>query len=130
FSIGTYHTMEFIKDNDHWVITKEWYGDPFGGYLELDDEDKVKDIINSGLEPDLTDLNERRIGTVAYANKHSGVAMPPDYSFQYNDEYRNYNGHGGDCTNFSSQVLFEGGDLPKNGTWNYNKGDATPAWVR
>lgn len=130
FRIGSYHNMEFVKENGNWVINKEWYGDPFGGYLQLDDVDRVKDIISSGVVPEYSEINERRVGAIEYANKHSGVAMPPDYSFHYNNEYRNYNGHGGDCTNFASQVLFEGGDFPKNGTWNYKDGEATVAWVR
>lgn len=130
FNIGTYHTMEFMKQEGNWIITKEWYGDPFGGYLEFDDVGQAKDIISSGIQPDLSNLNERRMGAVAYANQHSGVAMPPDYSFHYNNAYRNYNGHGGDCTNFASQVLYEGGDFPKNGSWNYDSNGATAAWVR
>ena len=129
FNIGTYHSMEFTKVGDKWLVSKEWYGDPFGGFLQLDDLDKVKETIRSGSPPDLSDLNERRIGAVEYANKYSGVAMPPDYSFHYNNEYRNYNGHGGDCTNFASQVLYEGGGFPKNTSWNYNSGGSTAAWV-
>lgn len=129
FNIGTYHSMEFTKIGNKWLVSKEWYGDPFGGFLQLDDLDKVKEIIRSGSPPDLSDLNERRIGAVEYAKKYSGVAMPPDYSFHYNNEYRNYNGHGGDCTNFASQILYEGGNFPKNGSWNYNSGGATAAWV-
>ena len=129
FRIGSYHTMEFIKKDGNWLVTKEWYGDPFGAFLQIDDLAKVQDIISSGVKPDLSDLNERRLGAVDYANKHSGVARPPEYSFHYNNEYRNYNGHGGDCTNFASQVLYEGGDMPKNGSWNYNSGGATAAWV-
>lgn len=129
FNIGTYHSMEFVKKDDKWLVAKEWYGDPFGGFLQIDDLEKVQDIISSAVKPDLTDLNKRRIGAVEYANKHSGVAFPPDYSFHYNNDYRNYNGHGGDCTNFASQVLYEGGEFTKNSAWNYKSGGATAAWV-
>ena len=51
-------------------------------------------------------------------------------NFKYNKKYTDYNGIGGDCTNFASQVLGdkEGGDLKHDGTWlfNYSKfGNAT-----
>lgn len=130
FNIGTYHTMQFMKDGDNWLVTKEWYGDPFGGYLHIDDLSKVQKTIGSGVKPDLSNLNARRVAAVDYANKYSGVAMPPDFSFHYNKQYRNYNGHGGDCTNFVSQVLYEGGGFSKGGSWNYKEGEATAAWVR
>ena len=46
----------------------------------------------------------------------------------YNKKYKNYNGLGGDCANFASQVLYEGGKFKKTGSWNYEK-DGSRAWV-
>ena len=34
--------------------------------------------------------------------------------FKYNKKYRDYNPQGGDCANFASQILFEGGKFKKN----------------
>jgi hypothetical protein len=130
FRIGTYHSLELIKDKD-WIITKEWYSDPFSDSLDIDnlDMENVKDIIASSEKRDLSNLNERRLAALEYADKHCGVARPPDFSFHYNDKYTNYNSLGGDCTNFASQMLFEGGGFTKTGTWNYSQGVGSSAWI-
>ncbi|CAG8480910.1 10509_t:CDS:2 [Ambispora gerdemannii] len=47
-------------------------------------------------------------------------ALAADYAGQYcqnpNPEYHNYDGEGGDCTNFASQVLYAGG-IPTDSVW-------------
>ncbi|WFA10114.1 amidase domain-containing protein [Tissierella sp. Yu-01] len=131
FGLGTYHTLDLIKDNNGWVITKEWYSDPCRDSLNLEslNLEFVKDIIKAGKPKNLSNLNENRKVAIDYADEHCGVARPPNYSFQYNNEYKNYNSIGGDCTNFASQVLHEGGGLSKTSTWNYEGGNGTKAWV-
>lgn len=58
-----------------------------------------------------------------------GAATEEKYGFKYNKKYRDYNSQGGDCANFASQILFEGGKFRKNSIWNYDGGGASAAWV-
>lgn len=52
-----------------------------------------------------------REGAVAYADKYCGVAWGCGNEHRYNPRFRDYNGVGGDCTNYVSQVLRDGGGL-------------------
>lgn len=130
FRIGTYHSLDLMPKDDKLVITKEWYTDPFADSLHLDElkSEEIKKIISSGEYKDLSSLNERRIKAVKYADEFCGAASLPKYGFQYNPKYRNYNSLGGDCTNYASQIMYEGG-FKKNGTWNYRDGSGSKAWV-
>ncbi|AKL94275.1 hypothetical protein CACET_c07650 [Clostridium aceticum] len=131
FRIGTYHTLDLMPNEEGWRITREWYTDPFADSLDLDEikSQEIKQEILSGESKDLSDLNERRINAVAYADEYCGAASLPEHGFQYNPKYRNYNPQGGDCANFASQMLHEGGNFRKNSTWNYERGAGSKAWV-
>lgn len=48
-----------------------------------------------------------------------------EYALNYNSNYSDYNGRGGDCTNFVSQCLLAGG-IPTDGTWYKDSN----AWIR
>lgn len=130
FRIGTYHSLDLMPKDNQLLITKEWYTDPFADSLHLDElkSEEIKNIISSGEYKDLSLLNERRLKAVKYADEFCGAASLPEYEFQYNSKYRNYNSLGGDCTNYVSQIMFEGG-FKKNGTWNYRDGSGSKAWV-
>lgn len=131
FRIGSYHSLDLMENKDECVITREWYTDPFADSLHLDEikNEEIKEIILSGKSKDLLNLNERRKDAVEYADKYSGAANLPEYGFQYNTNYRDYNNEGGDCTNFASQVIHEGGNFDKDYTWSYKKGAGSKAWV-
>ncbi|WP_428832812.1 amidase domain-containing protein [Natroniella acetigena] len=131
FRIGTYHSLDLMPRDERWVITREWYKDPFADSLELDQvkNQEIKDLILAGEPKDLSELNQRRREAVDYVERYSGAASLPEYEFQYNPEYRNYNPLGGDCANFASQMLHEGGGFPKDGTWRYERGAGSRAWV-
>ena len=128
--IGTYHNMQLVNKDGIWVITKEWYKDPFGDSLNLDNikADAIKEHILAQNPRDFSDLNARRIASVAYANEYCGAASDIN-QFKYNKKYRDYNPQGGDCANFASQILFEGGKFKKNSAWNYDGRGATGAWL-
>lgn len=129
--IGTFHYLQLKHKDDEWVITKEWYTDPFADSLSLENikVDSIKDFINKQKERDFTSIDERRKNAIDYAFKYCGSASKGENDYKYNKEYKNFNPEGGDCANFASQILFEGGKFKKNGAWNYNKGDATAAWI-
>lgn len=130
FRIGTYHYLNVkIKDNKY-VITKEWYTDPFADSLNLENiksEDIKKHIASSeAIDLNLTPEQEK---AVQYAHRYCGAAADEEHGLKFNDKYRDYNPEGGDCANFASQIMYEGGRFKKNPTWNYSEGAGTKAWV-
>ncbi|MEG1256101.1 amidase domain-containing protein [Clostridium sp.] len=129
--IGTYHVITLMNNGDKLLIKKEWYTDPFADSLNLEKlkVDDVKEFILGQNPRDFSQLDERRIATVDYGNKYCGAATEEEYEYKYNKAYRNFNPEGGDCANFASQMLHEGGKFKKNSSWNYNKGDASASWV-
>lgn len=131
FRIGTYHVMSIDNRDENWIIVKEWYTDPFADSLHLDEikSASIKEHIISQQARDFSDLNERRVKAVEYADQYCGAAADEEFGYKYNNAYRNYNPLGGDCANFASQILHEGGGFRKNSTWNYDRGGATKAWV-
>lgn len=131
FRIGTYHYLDLMPYEEEWAITREWYIDPFADSLHLDEikSNEIQQVILSEKSKDLLDLNERRVNALAYADKYVGAASLPELGFQYNSKYRNYNPEGGDCANFASQILYEGGGFKKNPTWNYEQGAGSKAWI-
>lgn len=129
--IGTYHNINLVNMDGRWIITKEWYKDPFGDSLNLDNikADSIKEFILAQNSRDFTGLSNRRIAAVNYANEYCGSASEEQYGYKYNKKYRNYNPSGGDCANFASQILYEGGKFKKNSAWNYDGRGATGGWL-
>lgn len=128
FRIGTYHAMDIEKRDKKWIITKDWYDDPFGDNLGVKKEEieNINKIIAKGNKNLQT--NETREDIVKYMDKYLGAADNGENNYKYNNKYKNYNSIGGDCTNFASQSLFEGGAFEKTYGWNYEK-EGTKAWV-
>ena len=130
FRLGTSHYINLKKDKDNFIITKEWYTDPFADSLDLHKlkTDEIKEYIASHTAPDYTP-SEKIQKAIDYAHKYCGVSPDDDYLFKYNKAYKNFNPDGGDCANFASQILHEGGGFKKGGAWNYCGRDGTKAWV-
>lgn len=129
--IGTNHLLNIVNKDGVWLIKKEWYEDPFEDSLNLDNlkSDSIRQYILSQQSRDISNISERRIKAVEYANQYCGAASEEQYGFRYNKKYRDYNPKGGDCANFASQILFEGGQFRKNYSWNYDSKGATRAWL-
>jgi len=129
FRIATYHILDFSNISDRWLITREWYTDPFADSLNTDTlkAETNKAFILSQGPRDFSGLNSRRVKAVEYADLYCGAGDNEEYYFRYNTAYKNYNFLGGDCANFASQVLYEGG-FKKTAGWNYDK-DGSRAWV-
>lgn len=141
FGIGIRHGVNLINKDEKWVIYNDWYTDCFEDALRgftagIDDsngnsaeESGIIDQYNSEL------INEsftaytgkyNREKAVQYADKYCGAAYGSGNNYKYNKLYYDYNGAGGDCTNFVSQVLGdkkEGGTITFSGGWfcNYSK---------
>lgn len=130
FRIGTEHYLNVkIKDNQY-IITKEWYTDPFADSLNLENikSDDIRSYILAQQKPDIQ-LTQEQQKAIDYAHRYCGVSTEEEYEFKFNREYKNFNPDGGDCANFASQIMYESGTFSKNRTWNYEKGAATREWV-
>ena len=130
FYLGTSHYMNLKKDGDRYIITKEWYTDPFADSLHLESlkSEEMRNYILNHQAPDYSP-NERTQKAITYAHQYCGVSPNPEYNFKYNKAYKNFNPDGGDCANFASQILHEGAGFKKNDTWNYDQRNGTKAWV-
>lgn len=131
FRIGTYHSITLKNLDGNWFITKEWYTDPFADSLNLENlkVDSISEYILSQPARDFSSLPKRRLDAVEYAYKYSGAANEPQNGFTYNKKYGDFNPQGGDCANFASQILFEGGKFKKTSAWNFAKGTGNKAWL-
>lgn len=146
FGVGVYHTVNLKKKNDSWIIYNDWYTDCFEDGLKAYTGD-IKEIKTDNIPkldikkytPNSETANTKRykrINAVEYADKYCGGANGDGNNFKYNKKYMNFNGAGGDCTNFVSQVLGdkEGGNMRFDGTWycaysKYGGGAGSSAWV-
>lgn len=65
-------------------------------------------------------------------NRTLAVEYARKYAFDYNANYMNFNGFGGDCTNFVSQCVFAGAGVmnyTRTFGWYYiSSFDRAPAW--
>lgn len=129
--IGTSHLIQLVYKDNSWKITKEWYKDPFADSLTIDSlkADDIKQFILEHEPRDFSSIKKKRLDAADYADKYSGAASEEKYGFTYNKKYTDFNGQGGDCANFASQILFETGRFKKNQAWNYENGEATRSWV-
>lgn len=137
FGIGIRHTLSLINKNGKWLVYTDWYTDCFQDALQPYDANipstNLAHSNNQNTEKVISTINalsatETRYSfkkyydrqkMVAYADKYCGAAWGSGNNFKYNKHYNDYNGLGGDCTNFASQCLTdkEGGGLPRSGTW-------------
>lgn len=132
FRIGTYHSLDLIpgKDGNSWIISREWYDDPFSKIPDAEFPVEISEYITSMTLPDLSGLSARRIKAVEYADRYCGAASTAEYGYSYNKNYTDYNPLGGDCANFASQVLYEGGGFKKTTSWNYKNGKGNFNWLK
>lgn len=131
FRLGTNHYLNLKKSEEKYIITKEWYTDPFADSLNLNNlkTEEVKAYILSKESPEFV-ANEKIQKAIDYAHNYCGASSNEEFFFKYNSsKYKNHNPDGGDCANFASQILFEGGGFKKNSSWNYSGKEGTKAWL-
>lgn len=130
FRLGTNHYLNLKKIDDKYIITKEWYTDPFADSLDIENikSEEISNFILSQTPPEFT-ASERLQKALDYAHTYCGVSEDEEFTFKYNSKYKNHNPDGGDCANFASQILHEGGGFKKNGTWNYEGKNGTKSWL-
>lgn len=131
FKLGTCHYLNLKKSDDNrFIIEKEWYTDPLADSLDLNNikSNEIKNYILSHKAPKYTP-DERTKKAIDYAHTYCGVSDDEEHLFKYNKNYKNFNPDGGDCANFASQILYEGGEFKKNSSWSYSGKSGTKAWV-
>ncbi|WP_342425808.1 amidase domain-containing protein [Paenibacillus sp. FSL L8-0502] len=135
FGIGTRHGITLRKKDSRWYVEREWYSDP------LEENPKKIEPLDSSFIPHKDSVpsekvihNYNRARAIDYANKYAGITWGAGNRQRYNPKYLDYNSKGGDCTNFSSQVIGdkeEGGGLPMKSGWHYLYGNGgSQAWVQ
>lgn len=148
FGLGREHDMRLARTPDGWRIVHDWFTDP------LDQDTRIPSAAIPGASdgsaagssttsqsPEVAGVAEvngdrtkgyNPTGAVAYADRYCGAAPGCGNNGRYNSRFFDYNGDGGDCTNFISQALALGGGLRSSGAWNYDRrtGEGTAAWVK
>ena len=128
FGVGLRHNTSLVEKNGKWVVYNDWYTDCFEDAMQNFIGEKpllpaiFRTPINNIEIADLLTFKNKaydRKKVVAYADKYCGAACGIGNNFKYNKNYSDFNGAGGDCTNFVSQVLgdVEGGGMTINSTW-------------
>lgn len=130
FRLGTNHYLNLKKENDKYIITKEWYTDPFADSLDIKNikSEEISKYILEHQPPEFIP-NEIQLKAIEYAHTYCGISEDDNFIFKYNSKYKNHNPDGGDCANFASQILHEGGGFKKNQLWNYSGKEGTKAWL-
>jgi hypothetical protein len=142
FGVGIRHYLGLVNKDGKFLIAFDWYTDCFEDALKAYNSSII--TIDTNKHPTLA-LNSRprevdyapaqgkynRIKAVEYADKYCGAANGQGNNFKYNKKYGDYNGIGGDCTNFVSQVLGdkEAGGLRQDGRWHSSGRSGSSAWV-
>lgn len=136
--VGSWHWLQLTRQDGSWQVVKEFYLDAMGdewtepyvpagaavpqarlgALLEAAEEEAVP--VARG------QLNRQR--AVEYAERFCGAAWGCGNKADYNQRYQSYQNLGGDCANFASQVLTEGGGLKPDWAWRYDKAGST-CWV-
>lgn len=132
FRMGAYHSIDLIPgdSSSQWIISREWYDDPMTKSFSAEAyTPETTEYIAAQSPADLSGLSEARLAAVQYADTYCGAASDGSNGYKYNNEYTDYNPLGGNCANFASQALYEGGGFKKNGTWNYRAGKGSRAWI-
>lgn len=97
--------------------------------LYINEDIKNINQISNEYKSNLKNVNEstshrQKRSCSSYVGQYA-ASYAERYAENYNPAYSNYDGEGGDCTNFVSQCLLAGG-LPTDGTWYKDSG----AWIR
>ncbi|HWP98005.1 MAG TPA: amidase domain-containing protein, partial [Syntrophomonadaceae bacterium] len=94
-----------------------------------------KKVPPKDMEENIAEMDVNKAGYTSYSYNHSAAAL---YAYQYGDEmhsppWGNYEPIGGDCTNFASQCIKDGGvpfDSKGTYTWYwYSDSNRSPSWT-
>ncbi len=130
FGLGT-RRFYVLRKERFWRIQAEDYTDPLDQDTRIPGEampaaPASRELAHRG-QSVLPSLSALR--AVRYADNYCGGAPGCGNDRRYNPRYNDFNGEGGDCTNFVSQTLRDAG-FRQTGEWAWDarKGDGTRAW--
>ncbi len=125
FGIASRHQLSIVDDNGTWRFATD---DFFNPVLPDDMAGQTVPQQFGGPTP-RAQLSPNRQKAVAYAEEFCGNAPGCGNGGRYNAAYQDYNGNGGDCTNWISQVLWAGG-FRMTSEWSYDQDtdEGSPAW--
>jgi hypothetical protein len=129
--IGSWHWLELTRQDGAWRVVKEFYLDALGDeWTEPFAPAGIGPVSPAAQAQDAPVLRTRldRKGMVAYAETYCGAAWGCGNRANYNERFRSYRNLGGDCANFASQVLSEGGKLKPDWIWRHDK-EGSACWV-
>lgn len=137
------HTISLRKENGTWMIVSDIYEDYLWRVIKATgySKEELMRSIDQSLSltqdeklPRNTYPEDTQIplsaGTYPY-NRSDAVNYAYRYWNNYNTEYFDFDpdlGYGGDCTNFISQAIFEGGGAMMAFPQNYQPGVGNPGW--
>ena len=139
FGLGREHYMTLTQAGGAWRIAADSFTDP------LDQDTRIPGPATPGgggaaptpstpsvPGPAPATGRYNRAGAVRYADTYCGAAPGCGNGGLYNPGMYDYNGDGGDCTNFISQALRFGGGLRESGGWAFDRrsGEGTDAWAK
>lgn len=122
------HVILLTKTATGWQIINDTYMD----YLNkiLSETGMTKEEVIEALDQSYAEHGEKSnnpsestystpiLLSPSYYNQSGAVSYAHQYAYNYNPAYPNFNGQGGDCTNFVSQALYAGGINQTSQIWN------------
>jgi hypothetical protein len=143
--IGSWHFLELSRKSGRWLVAKEFFLDALGDewtqpYVPalagqtapVSGDGALSDSGDAGgaglVLPAGGRVTLDRRGAAEYAEVYCGAAWGCGNNADYNSRFRSYKNLGGDCANFASQVLTEGGGLKPDWVWRHDSEGST-CWV-
>ncbi|POB10172.1 amidase domain-containing protein [Sulfobacillus sp. hq2] len=127
FGLGIRHDYVLQSLHGQWRIASDDFTDPLNQDTHIPGPVRPADDFTPHYQaPSVRSHNL----AVDYANRYCGAAPGCGNGGRYNSHYIDYNGDGGDCTNFISQALAAAG-FRQTPVWEYSArlGEGSPAWA-
>lgn len=131
FGLGTRRWYVLRRVGSAWRIGSEEYTDPLDQDTRIPGEalPAQDPAISGGVASGTRVPAPAGMAAVTYADRFCGAAPGCGNQQRYNARYGDFNGEGGDCTNFISQTLRAGGFRPTaSWYWDTAKHEGTRAW--
>ncbi len=126
FGIASWHHLSLVEREGQWHFGYDDFTNPV---QPSEVAGQTVPGLLGGKHPSAP-LSAHRAAAVSYANTYCGNAPGCGNNGHYNTAFRDYNGNGGDCTSWISQVLQAGG-FSTTQVWNYDHAthQGSDAWA-
>lgn len=130
FGLGVYHWYVIRRLEGRWYIVGDTFIDPLNQDTRLSGAAHPAVIRVLPAERPRVPISPGALRAIRYAETYCGAAPGCGNDNRYNPAFADYNWHGGDCTNFISQVLHAGG-FTETGAWAWDarRHEGTVAWL-